>query len=81
MAVLASTVRNRRKALGLRQAELADLAGCSQRFIHTVENGKTSLRLDKLRDVLTVLGLDLAVVAREPGGRIDATPTNQAGEP
>jgi HTH-type transcriptional regulator/antitoxin HipB len=79
--LLAGTVHNRRKALGLRQAELADLAGCSQRFIHTVENGKTSLRLDKLLDVLRVLGLDLAVVVREQGGTTDATSTNQAGEP
>jgi HTH-type transcriptional regulator/antitoxin HipB len=69
MAHLAHTVRSRRKALGLRQAELADLAGCSERFVHTVENGKMSLRLDKLLDTLRVLGLDLVVVlGRAEGG-------------
>ncbi len=65
---LHNAVRNRRKSLGLRQVELADLAGCSQRFVHTLENGKASLRLDKVLDVLEVLGLDLVVA---PGrGRI-----------
>lgn len=58
---LAEAVRARRKELGLRQAEVADLAGCSQRFLHTVEHGKTSLRLDKVLDVLEVLGLELRV--------------------
>jgi hypothetical protein len=31
------------------------------RFVHTIEAGKTTLRLDKLLDVLTVLGLRLEV--------------------
>ncbi|GEM_PF-5441166 len=68
VSLLPETVRNRRKALGLRQADLADLAGCSERFVHTVENGKASLRLDKLLDVLRVLGLDLVVVLGQGGG-------------
>ncbi|MCJ7628858.1 MAG: type II toxin-antitoxin system Y4mF family antitoxin [Longimicrobiales bacterium] len=70
VAHLADTVRSRRKALGLLQAELADLAGCSERFVHTVENGKTSLRLDKLLDALKVLGLDLVVVVGQGGDEV-----------
>jgi len=66
---LAAAVRRRREELGLRQADVADLAGCSERFLHTLEHGKTSVRLDKVLDVLEVLGLALAVV---PGhGRIE----------
>lgn len=56
-------VRERREALGLRQAELAELAGCSARFLHTLENGKPTLRLDKVLDVLEVLGLDLVLTS------------------
>ncbi|MDX1396378.1 MAG: type II toxin-antitoxin system Y4mF family antitoxin [Gemmatimonadota bacterium] len=68
VARLGEEVRRRRRELGLRQAELAELAGCSQRFVHTIEGGKTSLRLDKVLDVLEVLGLGLALV---PGhGRV-----------
>jgi HTH-type transcriptional regulator / antitoxin HipB len=58
---LAATVRRRRETLALRQADVADLAGCSVRFVHTLENGKASLRLDKVLDVLEVLGLGLLV--------------------
>lgn len=60
---LASYVRFRRELLGLRQEEVADLAGCSERFVHTVESGKPTMRLNKLLDVLSVLGLALRVVA------------------
>lgn len=61
VADLADAVSRRRRDLGLRQAEVADLAGCSARFVHTVEHGKESLRLDKVLDVLEVLGLGLVV--------------------
>jgi y4mF family transcriptional regulator len=64
---LGEVVRRRRAELGLRQGDLAELAGCSLRFVHTVEQGKPSLRLDKLLDVLEVLGLGLAVVPGRGG--------------
>ncbi|HSW27945.1 MAG TPA: helix-turn-helix transcriptional regulator [Longimicrobiales bacterium] len=71
-ASLGRAVRSRREELGLRQSELADLAGCSERFVHTLERGKPSLRLDKVLDALEVLGLDLLVA---PGrGRIGGAP-------
>jgi y4mF family transcriptional regulator len=56
---LAAAVRARRKELGLRQEELADLAGVSERFVFAVESGKASVRLDKLMDLLGALGLHL----------------------
>ena len=58
----AETVTTRRKALGLRQEDLADLAGVSHRFVQSVEAGKTSVRLDKLEAVLHALGLRLEAV-------------------
>jgi HTH-type transcriptional regulator / antitoxin HipB len=58
---LASSVRARRKVLRLTQTELAELAGTSVRFVHTLENAKGTVRLDKVLDVLDVLGLDLDV--------------------
>jgi y4mF family transcriptional regulator len=56
---LAAEVRRRREELGLRQVELAELARCSTRFVHTVEAGKSTVRLDKLLAVLRVLGIRL----------------------
>jgi y4mF family transcriptional regulator len=60
-ADLGRAVRARREQLGLRQEELAVLAGCSTRFVHAVEHAKASVQLDKLLAVLGVLGLGLAV--------------------
>lgn len=57
-------VRTRRRSLRLSQQELADLAGCSTRFIHALEHGKRSIRMDKLLDVLEVLGLELTATVR-----------------
>jgi y4mF family transcriptional regulator len=45
--------------LRLRQDELADLAGVSERFVHSLENGKQTVQLDKVIAVLSVLGLHL----------------------
>lgn len=56
---LGSAVRTRRRALGLRQRDLADLAACSDRFVHMLEHGKPTVQLAKVLDVLEVLGLGL----------------------
>lgn len=53
-----AAVRGRRKELGLTQQDLADLAGASDRFVRDFENGKPGVRLDKVLDVLDVLGLE-----------------------
>jgi y4mF family transcriptional regulator len=47
--------------LGLRQDEVADLAGASERFVYALENGKRSVQLDKVVAVLAALGLHLEV--------------------
>jgi HTH-type transcriptional regulator / antitoxin HipB len=64
--VLGDVVRQRREELGLRQDELADLAGVSTRFVHTLEAGKPTVQLDRVAAVLDVLGLELAVQRRSP---------------
>lgn len=68
-STIAAAVRARRQALDLTQEELAELATCSTRFVHMVEAGKPSVRLDKLLDLLDALGLHLEITARQ-GGRI-----------
>ncbi len=59
IARLAAQVRERRRSLGLTQTDLADLAGCSSRFVRSLEAGKGTVRVDKVLDVLDVLGLEL----------------------
>ena len=56
---LATLVRRRRRDLDLTQQTLADLAGVGVAFLYALENGKTTLRLDKVLAVLSTLGLGL----------------------
>lgn len=58
-------VAARRKELGLRQVDLAELAGVSERFVRLLESGKSSVRLDKVQPVLDVLGLRLSLAPVE----------------
>jgi HTH-type transcriptional regulator/antitoxin HipB len=69
LAELAYAVRERREDLGLRQGELADLADCSTRFVSMVEHAKPTVQLDKLLDLLEVLGFEL-VLRRGRGGLV-----------
>lgn len=58
---LAAEVRARRAALQLRQEEVAELAGVSERFVYALENGKRTVQLDKTLAVLNALGLHLEI--------------------
>ena len=49
-------VKERRKSLGLTQYELADRAGVGLRFIRDLEQGKLTLRIDKINQVLALFG-------------------------
>lgn len=69
---LATAVRAQRKRLGISQLDLAAMAGCGPVFIHDLESGKkATLRLDKVVDVLRVLGLELALRPGKRGLAID----------
>jgi HTH-type transcriptional regulator / antitoxin HipB len=65
MARLGTAVKARRKLLGLTQEALARRAGCGMVFVYNLERGKPSLRLDKLLDILHVLGMDIVVTPRD----------------
>ena len=67
-AELGTRARQRRRALGLTQVTLADLAGCSPVFVHTLEKGKPGMRLDKVLDVMQALGLEIQLLVRGAEG-------------
>jgi y4mF family transcriptional regulator len=56
---LGRAVRERRKHEGLTLAEVAGLTNVGIRFLSELENGKPTVRLDKLLHVLDALGLRL----------------------
>jgi len=59
---IGAIVRDARKAAGLRQDELAASAGVGLRFVVELARGKPTARLDKILQVLTALGLRMAVL-------------------
>ena len=73
--VLATAIRDQRKALKLTQIELGRFAGCGVDFIYDLENGKSTIRLDKLMDVLLVLGLQLTLETGKQG--LKASPSER----
>jgi len=53
---LIAFIKAKRKALHFTQRDLADRAGVGLRFIRDLEQGKSSLRLDKVNQVLSLFG-------------------------
>lgn len=58
LEALAVKVREERKAQGLSQTELAQLAGVSLNFLSQLETGKATVRIDKVLQVMATLGLE-----------------------
>jgi y4mF family transcriptional regulator len=63
---LSNFVKDNRNRLGLKQEELADKAGVGLRFIRELEQGKNTLRIDKVNQVLSLFGYSLI-----PGKELD----------
>lgn len=59
---IGTRVRRERERLGLRQDELALVAGVSTRVVHQIERGKPTSRLDSIVPVLEATGLSLAIM-------------------
>jgi y4mF family transcriptional regulator len=58
-------IKAKRKSLGLTQIDLAQKAGVGLRFIRDLEQGKISLRLDKVNQVLDLFGSEVGVIKKE----------------
>lgn len=59
---LSEFIRQKRKSQGLTQSALAEKAGVGLRFIRDMEQGKISLRIDKVNQVLALFGHELGPV-------------------
>lgn len=62
---IAIYVRNKRKELGYTQPILAERIGVGLRFLRELEQGKKSIKLDKILEVLEFLGGEIQVKDRE----------------
>ena len=65
---LSQQVKALRKQYGLTQEDLAYKSGVGLRFVRDMEQGKKTLRMDKVNAVLALFGKELGVVEQERGG-------------
>lgn len=62
---LSQFVKERRSLAGLTQPELAEKAGVGLRFLRELEQGKETLRLDKVNQVLRLFGYQMGPIPLE----------------
>ena len=60
--ILREFVKKERKKYGLTQIVAARKAGVGLRFIRDLEQGKVSMRMDKVNQLLELFGAELGVV-------------------
>ena len=59
MNTLATFVKAKRKQFGLTQEELSRKSGVGLRFIRELEQGKETLRMNKVNQMLSLFGAEL----------------------
>ncbi|TDO67876.1 helix-turn-helix protein [Flavobacterium chryseum] len=56
-------IKTNRKAAGLTQLELADLAGIGKTTVFDIEKNKQSVRWDSLKAILKVLNIEVRFIS------------------
>ncbi len=64
VAAIGALIRTTRKAQKISQEELAGVSNTGVRFISDLENGKATIQVQKLLNVLSALGLGLYIFNR-----------------
>jgi len=57
---LSMFVKEKRKQFGLTQQELSEKSGVGLRFVRELEQGKNTLRMDKVNQILALFGAELS---------------------
>ena len=65
--LIADFVKELRKKFNLTQVDLADKSGVGLRFVRELEQGKQTLRMDKVNQVLSLFGRQVGAVEIRSG--------------
>lgn len=63
---LISTLKQRRKVLGVTQERLADLSGVGLRTLKALESNKSNPTFETLTKLAGVLGMELTLAVKKP---------------
>ncbi len=61
---LSQFVKEKRKEAGITQEELSYAAGVGLRFVRDLEQGKATLRMDKVNQVLSLFGYEMGPIMK-----------------
>jgi y4mF family transcriptional regulator len=61
--ILATVIKKHRKAAGLSQLQLAEMAGIGKTVVFDIEKGKETIQLDTLRKIMTVLNIKVQLTS------------------
>lgn len=67
MNKIAEFVKTQRKAAGLTQEQFAMRSGLGLRFVRELEQGKTTVRMDKVNVALAMFGMEVVPGRKEDG--------------
>lgn len=62
--ILATIIRKHRKAAGLSQLQLAELAGVGKTVVFDIEKGKETVQLNTLTKILKVLNIKVQLTSQ-----------------
>ncbi len=65
--MLSEFLKSKRKAFNFTQEDLANKAGVGLRVVREMEQGKATLRMDKVNQVLALFGSELGVITKQKG--------------
>jgi len=63
--MLSEFLKAKRKAFNFTQEDLANKAGVGLRVVREMEQGKATLRMDKVNQVLALFGSELGVTTKQ----------------
>lgn len=65
MNTISKTIKEERKKAGITQKDFAERSGLGLRFVRELEQGKETLRLDKVNQALRMFGMELRPFRKE----------------
>ena len=58
-------LKSKRRATGMTQEDLSLKAGVGLRLVREIEQGKTTMRMDKVNQILALFGCELGVIQKQ----------------
>lgn len=61
--ILATVIKKHRKAAGLSQLQLSEMAGVGKTVVFDIEKGKETIQMDTLRKIMAVLNIKVQLTS------------------